>query len=532
MIVRQRVRGVAARALRMTPLFLALLPSNQAPAIRMTPVPVHTPLPIPLTPCTTDNTLCLSEGRFLITATWTKPDGESGSAHAANLTSDSGYFWFFDPANVEIAIKTLNGCGVNGHYWVFSGGLTNLKVDIAVTDTTTNRTRNYSNPQGTAFEPATDTSAFASCSAAERAFSPDPEELWDKSTLRPVRPTASSRADTTPGCLTTDTVLCTSGRFEVTANWQTVAGESGAAHAVQLTSEAGYFWFFDPSNAELIVKTLDACSFGQGQWFFATGMTTVGVQLVATDTFTGESRIYASPLGTAFQPAQDTSAFSFCPTPTATPNAAFPTIAPTRTVTPMRTVPPGTPTLSPTTTATRTITASPTITGTRTITPSPTITRTRTVTRTRTLTATPTATRTPTITATPTATRTPAPPVTVTVGCQSGELIRCRNGFFRNLDCAYSPSDVQIHVGDTVIWTWQDGTHSTTSGVCQVNNCAPDGHWDSGEQTGPFTFTHTFTEPGTFPYYCSVGERHVIPTYPGYCEYIYPHEAGSVIVDP
>src|SRR5262249_8573504 len=232
-----------------------------------------------------------------ITATWTKPDGESGPANAVDLTPDSGYFWFFDPANVEVVIKTLNGCGVNGHYWVFTGGLTNLEVDIAVTDTTTNTTKHYANPQGTAFQLATDTAAFTSCSVLESAFSPDPEEPSDRSTLRPVESPILSRRDSAPGCVTTDTALCTSGRFRVTADWQTASGESGAAQAVQLTSEAGYFWFFDPANVELVVKSLDACALGRGNWFFGTGLTTVAVQLVVTDTFTGESRPYANVLG-------------------------------------------------------------------------------------------------------------------------------------------------------------------------------------------------------------------------------------------
>src|SRR5262245_17584211 len=83
-----------------------------------------TPTPLSVS-CASETALCLGEGHFLITATWTKPDGESGPANAVDLTPDSGYFWFFDPANVEVVIKTLNGCGVNGHYWVFTGGLTN-----------------------------------------------------------------------------------------------------------------------------------------------------------------------------------------------------------------------------------------------------------------------------------------------------------------------------------------------------------------------------------------------------------------------
>jgi hypothetical protein len=28
----------------------------------------------------------------------------------------------------------IDGCGLNGHYWVFAGGLTNVKVVLTVTD--------------------------------------------------------------------------------------------------------------------------------------------------------------------------------------------------------------------------------------------------------------------------------------------------------------------------------------------------------------------------------------------------------------
>src|SRR5262245_42456252 len=61
------------------------------------------------TGCSTDTTLCLSQGRFLVDATWTKPDGESGIAHAVPMTADSGYFWLLEPGNVELGVKTLNG---------------------------------------------------------------------------------------------------------------------------------------------------------------------------------------------------------------------------------------------------------------------------------------------------------------------------------------------------------------------------------------------------------------------------------------
>ncbi len=81
----------------------------------------------------------------------------------APLTDASGYFWFFDPRNVEMIIKVLNGCGLNSTYWVFTAGLTNVQVVISVTDMLTGSVKTYTNPQGQAFAPIQDTFAFATC---------------------------------------------------------------------------------------------------------------------------------------------------------------------------------------------------------------------------------------------------------------------------------------------------------------------------------------------------------------------------------
>ena len=79
------------------------------------------------------------------------------------MTSDTGYLWFFSSANVEVVIKVIDGCGLNGHYWVFAGGLTNVAATITVTDMQTGAVKTYTNPQNTAFLPIQDTSAFDIC---------------------------------------------------------------------------------------------------------------------------------------------------------------------------------------------------------------------------------------------------------------------------------------------------------------------------------------------------------------------------------
>ena len=114
-------------------------------------------------PCTASATaLCLSGNRFRVTASWQSATA-SGDGTAVPLTPDTGYFWFFNNANVEMVVKVLNGCSVNTNYWVFAGGLTNVRVTVSVTDTQNGGVRTYVNPQGTPFQPIQDTTAFATC---------------------------------------------------------------------------------------------------------------------------------------------------------------------------------------------------------------------------------------------------------------------------------------------------------------------------------------------------------------------------------
>jgi hypothetical protein len=75
----------------------------------------------------------------------------------------TGYFWFLTEANVELLVKVLDGCPVNDRFRVFAGGLTNLEVELVVTDVLTGSSRAYHNPATTPFAPIGDTQAFATC---------------------------------------------------------------------------------------------------------------------------------------------------------------------------------------------------------------------------------------------------------------------------------------------------------------------------------------------------------------------------------
>lgn len=71
----------------------------------------------------------------------------------------------------------------------------------------------------------------------------------------------------------------------------------------------------------------------------------------------------------------------------------------------------------------------------------------------------------------------------------------------------FDPATVEIRVGDTVRWRFATPLHNVVSGSGGSANglfCSPD---DSGCASAPFapagsTYEHTFSEPGTFPYFC------------------------------
>lgn len=103
-------------------------------------------------------------------------------------------------------------------------------------------------------------------------------------------------------------------RFEVRATWKKPNGEAGAGTGVRLTNDSGFFWFFQDTNLEIVVKVLNACAFNPPRyWVFAGGLTNVEVTLKVKDKQSGQERTYVNPQSTPYQPIQDGDAFATCP---------------------------------------------------------------------------------------------------------------------------------------------------------------------------------------------------------------------------
>jgi hypothetical protein len=90
--------------------------------------------------------LCLARSRFQVRVDFIDPrTGSAGTGQPVALTEDTGVFWFFDPANLELMIKVLDGRAINGEFWVFYGGLSDVDYTITVTDEASGAKRTYHN---------------------------------------------------------------------------------------------------------------------------------------------------------------------------------------------------------------------------------------------------------------------------------------------------------------------------------------------------------------------------------------------------
>jgi hypothetical protein len=231
---------------------------------------------------------------------WRDFTGGSGRGVAVPRDGQWGYFWFFDPGNVELSVKLLDGRGVNGQFWVFYGALSNVDYTLRVTDTETGAVRTYRNPAGR-FASTGDTAAFADSNApavAGPAAAP----------MAAAMPLAAAPALSGP-CRPAPTRLCLEGgRFAADIRWQDPTGNHGWGGGESLTSDTGTFWFFTPDNPEVFVKLLDARTVNGRFWVFFGSLTNVAFTLTVTDTATGETAVYENPQGN-FASAGDTEAF-------------------------------------------------------------------------------------------------------------------------------------------------------------------------------------------------------------------------------
>lgn len=87
--------------------------------------------------------------RFEIRAVWQDFAGGEGIGRPVpDPSEDSALLWFFAPDNWEILLKVLDGCAINGHWWILGSGATTVPFTIEVLDRETGLRWSHGNPAG------------------------------------------------------------------------------------------------------------------------------------------------------------------------------------------------------------------------------------------------------------------------------------------------------------------------------------------------------------------------------------------------
>ncbi len=233
--------------------------------------------------------------------------------------------YFFDRDNVEILVKVLNGCAINGHHWVFAAPVTDLKFQLRVQDRRPGWSQeeekwlHENRRRGTAGT-VSDTTAFP-CTAAEIAAAKAEssgsggEKGGLAGALNPLaHVSAASATPLAPGARTD----CEPGRpaltlrrgFTVSMCYETDKGEVGHARDWGLGSfQSALMYFFDRNNAEVLIKVLDGCGVNGHRWVFVAPVTTLAFNL-RVESPGGRIWTHSNRLGQTAAAKRDLSAFS------------------------------------------------------------------------------------------------------------------------------------------------------------------------------------------------------------------------------
>ena len=261
--------------------------------------------------------LCLRESRFEVQVHWKNNDraGDYGFGRSVpvEVSDESGLFWFFSPANIELVVKVLDGREIDDHHWVFYGALSDVEYWITVQDVVAGVRRTYHNMQGricgqndTKAFPESRVSAVAATAAEGGSMGSTGVDLL-RIEAPPFGPTGVALPVERDGhCEPGPERLCVlDNRFSLEVRFidpnesnPGVDPEKAATVVDSLTTaETGFFWFFTPSNIELAAKVLDGRANNGHFWLLYGGVSDVEYTLTVTDTVTGFTEPYTNEQG-------------------------------------------------------------------------------------------------------------------------------------------------------------------------------------------------------------------------------------------
>ncbi|MFN2384740.1 MAG: PKD domain-containing protein [Thermoanaerobaculia bacterium] len=255
--------------------------------------------------------LCFNAARFAVTlGARDQRTDRLGSGQAIPQNDLFGYFSIpaltGDAANPEVFVKVLDGRVVNGSFWVFYGGLTDVEYTITVLDLATGRSRTYTKRPGESCG-GFDTAAFPEAAAEEGAAATKGAAAIPRATeLSGLGIAAPASAASALACPPNPAALClnSSNTFEVTL---AARDQRTGIHAVGLAiPQNGLFGYFsipgitnNSANPEVFVKVINGTPVNGRYWIFFGGLTDLEYTITVRETRTGRVRTYTKPAGGA-----------------------------------------------------------------------------------------------------------------------------------------------------------------------------------------------------------------------------------------
>ena len=265
-------------------------------------------------------------------------DGETVVEDAKNYdleSRESGILYFFDRDNAEVLVKVLDACAVNQHRWVFVAPVTDLAFNLYVEEAATGEVWEHRNPKGgQTASTESDVAAFPCGAAAASAVG---DGVGDATGVElvdagfPVPRTASPSAPVTEGP-TPVGVAQAIGAGEATdcepQPVTTLAGGYTVNMCVEYlkdgnpevreardfgldSQQSGLLYFFERSNAEVLIKVLDACGVNGYRWVFVAPVTDLAFNLsVVSPNPDDEVWTHSNRLSQTAQARSDNAAFA------------------------------------------------------------------------------------------------------------------------------------------------------------------------------------------------------------------------------
>ena len=265
-------------------------------------------------------------------------DGETVVEDAKNYgleSRESGILYFFDRDNAEVLVKVLDACAVNQHRWVFVAPVTDLAFNLYVEETATGKVWEHRNPKGgRTASTESDVAAFPCGAAAASAVADGGGagtgvDLVDAGfpaaeavVVSPPTSGAPTPVGVAQAIAANEATDCEPQPVTTLAGGYTVnmcveylkdgSPEVTEARDFGLDSQqSGLLYFFERSNAEVLIKVLDACGVNGYRWVFVAPVTDLAFNLsVVSPNPDDEVWTHSNRLSQTAQARSDNAAFA------------------------------------------------------------------------------------------------------------------------------------------------------------------------------------------------------------------------------